>query len=169
MYACLKARQRKGESWIQGSIYVVTELNNQGNQREWTQKPGFHHKRHLNETVRNMPSGRYSGRKEKSESIHFSLRTHRYWAESKRCKNKREQDTPPLPPIPPALILFMDENLCKSELSNRTRATCHIHLGQVVPSGKTIKDSEKPLPASQVAWGKDHCDKEETCFRVRMS
>lgn len=54
----------------------------------------------------------------------------------------------------------MEENLCGSELSNRTRA-CHIYLGQVVPSGKTIKDSEKPMTASQVAWGKDHCDREE--------
>ena len=58
--------------------------------------------------------------------------------------------------------LCMDENLCESELSNRTRATCHIHLGQVEPSGKTIKDSAKPLTASQVAQGKDHCDREET-------
>lgn len=31
---------------------MVTELNSQGNHREWGQKPGFHHRRHLNETCK---------------------------------------------------------------------------------------------------------------------
>lgn len=59
--------------------------------------------------------------------------------------------------------------LVESELSIRTRATCHIHLGQDVPPGKTSKNSEKPMTASQVAWGKDHGDRQERCFWVRMS
>lgn len=64
----------------------------------------------------------------------------------------------------------MEENLCVSELSNRVRTTCHFHLGQVEPSGKTIKDSEKPMTASQAAWGKDHFwQGRKRCFWVRMS
>lgn len=49
----------------------------------------------------------------------------------------------------------MEENLCGSELSIRTRVTCHIHLGEVGPPGKTIKNSEQPMTASQVAWVKE--------------
>ena len=50
--------------------------------------------------------------------------------------------------------------------AQQDEGTAHIYLGQVVPSGKTIKDFEKPMTASQAAWREDHCDREE---RVLLS
>lgn len=52
---------------------VDTELNNQGKPQGLRQKPGFHHRRHLNEPCESIMSERYSGRKEKSEPIYFLL------------------------------------------------------------------------------------------------
>lgn len=45
-----------------------------------------------------------------------------------------------------------------TEAQDKGRA--HIYLGQAVPSGKTVKDFEKPMTASQVAWREDPCDRE---------
>jgi hypothetical protein len=81
----------------------------------------------------------------------------RNWVENRKCKVKTPTEN---------TTHFMEEKLCGSELSNMTSAACHIHLGQVVPLSKTIKDSNNCLHLRSPE-GKTSGTGGNRCFWVR--
>lgn len=142
MPACLKARERRGGSWMQGTTHGH-RTEQSGKSQRLKRKAWLSPQRTLKWALWETWS---SGRKEKTESIHFHhLKMQSYCVESRK-QNKQPQTNKK----------FQDF-LWKKTLVEVNWATGQ---GQHVTSRK-IKDFEKPMTASHVAWGKDHCDREE--------